>query len=98
MNREEAKDLFRKDRDSYGKVKSPISKIDLIYNEIEKDGELLIGSCEAIIRDCLVFKYSDWVECVHCKKGTQITDVDSYDNHDKDCIVLKAREYISNNI
>ena len=32
MNREEAKDLFRENKNSYGGVKSPISKIDKIYD------------------------------------------------------------------
>ena len=36
MNRETAKDLFRKDRDSYGKPKGVMRKIDQIFNEFEK--------------------------------------------------------------
>lgn len=35
MKREEAKDLFRKDKDAYGKPKSIMHKIDLIYNDFE---------------------------------------------------------------
>ena len=35
MKREEAKDLFRKDKDSYGKPKGVMGKIDLIYDDIE---------------------------------------------------------------
>jgi len=35
MNREDAKDLFRLDRDSYGKVRTPITKVDKIYDEFE---------------------------------------------------------------
>ena len=35
MKREDAKDLFRKDKDSYGKPKGVMGKIDLIYDDIE---------------------------------------------------------------
>jgi hypothetical protein len=35
MTREEAKDLFRKDKDSYGKPKGIMGKIDLIYDDFE---------------------------------------------------------------
>lgn len=37
MTRKEAKELFRSDKDAYGKVKAPMSKIDLIYDEFERD-------------------------------------------------------------
>jgi hypothetical protein len=35
MKREEAKDLFRKNKDSYGKPKGIMGKIDLIYDDVE---------------------------------------------------------------
>ena len=35
MTREEAKEMFRQDRDSYGKVKKPMTKVDEIYNDFE---------------------------------------------------------------
>ena len=35
MKREEAKDLFRKDKDSYGKPKAIMSKIDKIYDDFD---------------------------------------------------------------
>lgn len=37
MTREKAKDLFREDKNSYGGVKSPMSKVDQIYDEFEKE-------------------------------------------------------------
>jgi len=40
MTREEAKDLFRMDRDAYGKVKSPLAKIDKIFDEFEQSLQL----------------------------------------------------------
>lgn len=42
MTREEAKSLFRNDKDSYGKPKSIMTKIDLIYDEFEKEKQELI--------------------------------------------------------
>jgi len=35
MNREEAKNLFREDKDAYGKPKGVMHKIDQIYDEFE---------------------------------------------------------------
>lgn len=35
MNREEAKELFRNDKDAYGKPKAVMAKIDRIYDEFE---------------------------------------------------------------
>jgi hypothetical protein len=35
MKREDAKNLFRKDKDSYGKPKGVMGKIDLIYDDFE---------------------------------------------------------------
>jgi hypothetical protein len=35
MKREDAKDLFRKNKDAYGKPKGIMSKIDLIYNDVD---------------------------------------------------------------
>lgn len=37
MTREEAKELFRKDKDSYGKPKAVMSKLDKIYDDFEKE-------------------------------------------------------------
>ena len=39
MTREEAKDLFRMDRDAYGKPKAVMTKLDKIYDSIEEDWE-----------------------------------------------------------
>lgn len=39
MTREEAKDLFRKDVDSYGKPHKIMTKIDMIYDDFEKELE-----------------------------------------------------------
>lgn len=36
MNREEAKELFRNDKDAYGKPKSVMKKIDMIFDDFEK--------------------------------------------------------------
>jgi len=35
MDREEAKDLFIMGRDAYGRVKSPIAKVNKIYDDFE---------------------------------------------------------------
>lgn len=37
MTREEAKDLFRKDVDAYGKPKKIMTKIDMIFDDFEKE-------------------------------------------------------------
>ena len=75
--------------------KSTSDEMTRIINQLEADK---LELSKAIIDNCLVFKYSDWIECVHCEKGTQITDKESYDNHDKDCIVNKAQKYIKGEI
>jgi hypothetical protein len=36
MNRQEAKDLFRKDKDAYGKPKHALKNVDAIYNSLIK--------------------------------------------------------------
>ena len=40
MKRDEAKEMFRKDKDAYGKPKAIMHKIDLIYDEFEKELEM----------------------------------------------------------
>jgi hypothetical protein len=65
MKREEAKDLFRKNKDSYGKPRGIIGKIDLIYDDFEsketeiqrlhkiiKEAEDLIGAMRNVLRFC----------------------------------------------
>jgi hypothetical protein len=37
MNREQAKQMFRDDKDAYGKPKAVMSKIDKIYDEFEQE-------------------------------------------------------------
>jgi hypothetical protein len=37
MNREEAKELFRNDKDAYGKPRSIMHKIDQIFDDFEKE-------------------------------------------------------------
>lgn len=39
MKREEAKEMFRADKDSYGKPKAIMHKIDQIFDDFEKDKE-----------------------------------------------------------
>ena len=64
-------------------------EINKVWDYIEQLESDKLELSKAIVENCLVFKYSDWIECVHCGKGTQITDKKSYDNHSKDCIVRK---------
>lgn len=37
MTREEAKELFRSDKDSYGKPKAVMTKINAIYDDFDKE-------------------------------------------------------------
>ena len=39
MTREEAKEMFRNDKDSYGKPKAIMSKIDKIFDDFEEEKE-----------------------------------------------------------
>lgn len=39
MTRAEAKEMFRTDKDAYGKPRSVMKKIDKIFNEFEKEKE-----------------------------------------------------------
>ena len=41
MNREEAKELFRKDKDSFGCYKAVMTKIDKIYNSFDRKRKLI---------------------------------------------------------
>ena len=41
MRKEEAKELFRNDKDSYGKPKAVMSKIDKIFDEFEKESRII---------------------------------------------------------
>ena len=44
MTREEAKQMFRDDKDSYGKPRAIMSKIDKIYDDFEAENKQTIGS------------------------------------------------------
>jgi len=47
MTREEAKELFRNDRDAYGKPRHIMKNIDKIYDDFEAERHLsLVGVCE----------------------------------------------------
>lgn len=37
MTREEAKQMFREDKDAYGKARGVMGKIDKIYDDFEKE-------------------------------------------------------------
>ena len=39
MTREDAKEMFRNDKDAYGKPRSVMSKIDKIFDDFEKEKE-----------------------------------------------------------
>jgi len=52
MTRDEAKELFRKDKDSYGKPKGVMGKIDQIYDEFE-ERELTKTSMEILLEDVI---------------------------------------------
>lgn len=59
MEREEAKLLFKNDKDSYGKPRAVMTKLDKIFDEFEKD---ILGfaewmDIEAIRSDEHVWKY-----------------------------------------
>lgn len=49
MTRDEAKDIFRMDVDSYGKPKAIMTKINMIYDDFESRN---CGSCE-FNKDCV---------------------------------------------
>ena len=63
MTREEAKDLFRLDRNSYGGVRAPIAKIDKIFDDFEKEDTRL--GCP--MNKCKHFKDGQIIgECLNC--------------------------------
>ena len=55
--------------------------------DYEEANELLLEAYRAIV-DNHTAKYYGSDYCVHC-------DRDGYDNHPKDCLVLKAEKYVS---
>jgi hypothetical protein len=65
MTREEAKKMFREDRDAYGKPKAIMHKIDQIFNEFEKDnadkGQVVEKFCTLRCKTCEHWKQtSNW--------------------------------------
>lgn len=58
MNREQAKKMFREDKDSYGKPKAVMSKIDKIYDEFETQIEYSIIPIS-------YKKYDDYVDALN---------------------------------
>ena len=63
MKREEAKKLFREDRDSYGKPKAIMHKLDQIYNEFEKE---IAENNKVKEKNCIL-------RCKTCEYWKQIT-------------------------
>ena len=49
MTRDEAKEMFRTDKDSYGKPKSIMTKLDKIFDEFELEKKTLQGGYRPII-------------------------------------------------
>ena len=54
MNREEAKALFRKNKDAYGKPKGVMGKIDKIFDEWEAEEKLLTQRLGKMLLDIAV--------------------------------------------
>lgn len=46
MTREEAKQLFRDDKDAYGKPRGIMKKIDMIYDDFEKEIDMIYNEIE----------------------------------------------------
>lgn len=66
MTREEAKQLFRSDKDAYGKPRHIMKNIDKIYDHLEQEIERL--KAERVLCECcknsLVEEQGDW--CQEC--------------------------------
>lgn len=96
MNREEAKELFRNDKNSYGGVKSPMSKVDQIYDEFESQ---LLKMSKAVVKNAVSY-IDDLVGegCHYCKASDMSNCMDGINDiklvHKEDCIVLKAEQYL----
>jgi len=67
MNREQAKDLFRFDRDAYGKPKRIMHKIDKIYDDFES------RTCE----NCEWYKKRKGWQLFSCENPTILIMIDS---------------------
>ena len=63
MTREDAKKLFREDRDSYGKPRAIMHKIDLIFDEFEKNTQ---NSIQVTEKNCTL-------RCKTCEHWKQTT-------------------------
>lgn len=83
MNRNQAKDLFRKDKDAYGKPKGIMGKIDHIFDELENQDIFIIKhvNCSVGKSDILgyttdenIAKEMQNVSCVYEKVGRIKTD------------------------
>lgn len=73
MTREEAKEMFRKDKDAYGKPRHIMKNIDKIYDDFE--AELALN--KAYDRKCKGNSAKITFDCPSCNKKTTIT------NHNK---------------
>lgn len=56
ISREQAKELFRNDRDAYGKPRAIMSKIDKIYDSIEEHNNEKLDEFEKIATEYLKIK------------------------------------------
>ena len=57
--------------------------------DYEEANELLLEAYQAIEDNCIQESYQQIDYCIYCEKVQG-----SKEDHDKDCIVLKAQEYI----
>ena len=63
MNREEAKKMFREDRDAYGKPKAIMHKLDQIFDEFEKN----IATNDKVVEKICILRCKT---CEHWKPTT----------------------------
>lgn len=90
MNREAAKDMFRKDKDSYGKPKAIMKKIDKIYDEFETEIEYSIIPITYKDRD-----YNEYVNALNeCGEDGWIVGAMIWTYHDSPMVGLTTHDFI----
>ena len=62
MTRKKAKELFRNDKDSYGKPKAIMAKIDKIYDDFMQEIDGIYKATNIISRTCSNCKYYSYKE------------------------------------
>ena len=94
MTREQAKELFREDKDSYGRPRSIMKKIDKIYDDFYYVGKLYIGYVPTTnLTSEAELVSSEPGVCERMLKGVGWHGRDGFEEH-KYCLIVDGKIFI----